>query len=96
MNGLAHDPWTINNLFRVAWTINVQEICTINELVQGSCTKNCLVSEVLHYKRPFTIKRLAITLMYCNRLQAWWSTQSRLATLLSSLIARRWVGLQTL
>ena len=34
--------------------------------------------------------------MYCNRLHAWWSTQSRLATLLSSLIARRWVGLQTL
>ena len=27
---------------------------------------------------------------------AWWSTQSRLATLLSSLIARRWVGLQNL
>ena len=42
------------------------------------------------------IKRLAITLMYCNRLHAWWSTQSRLATLLSSLIASRWVGLQTL
>ena len=42
------------------------------------------------------IKRLAITLMYCNRLHARWSTQSRLATLLSSLIARRWVGLQTL
>ena len=42
------------------------------------------------------IKRLAITLMYCNRLHAWWSTQSRLATLLCSLIARRWVGLQTL
>ena len=42
------------------------------------------------------IKRLAITLMCCNRLHAWWSTQSRLATLLSSLIARRWVGLQTL
>ena len=34
--------------------------------------------------------------MYCNRLHAWWSTQSRLATLLSSLIARGWVGLQTL
>ena len=32
----------------------------------------------------------------CNRLHSWWSTQSRLATLLSSLIARRWVGLQTL
>ena len=43
-----------------------------------------------------TIKRLAITLMCCSRLHAWWSTQSRLATLLSSLIARRWVGLQTL
>ena len=41
-------------------------------------------------------KKMAITLMYCNRLHAWWSTQSRLATLLSSLIARRWVGLQTL
>ena len=37
-----------------------------------------------------------ITLMYCNRVHAWWSTQSRLATLLSSLIARWWVGLQTL
>ena len=42
------------------------------------------------------IKRLAITLMFCNRLHAWWSTQSRLATLLSCLIARRWVGLRTL
>ena len=42
------------------------------------------------------IKRLAITLMYCNRLHAWWSTGSPLATLLSSSIARRWVGLQTL
>ena len=37
-----------------------------------------------------------VTLMYCNRLHAWWSTQSLLATLLSSLIARRWVRLQTL
>ena len=34
--------------------------------------------------------------MYCNRLHAWRSTQSRLTTLLSSLIARRWVGLQNL
>ena len=42
------------------------------------------------------IKRLAITLMYCNRLHAWWTTQSRLATLLFSLIAHWWVGLQTL
>ena len=42
------------------------------------------------------LKRLAITLIYCNRLHAGWSTQSQLATLLSSLIARLWVGLQTL
>ena len=34
--------------------------------------------------------------MYCNRLHAWWSTQTQLATLLSPLIARWWVGLQTL
>ena len=39
---------------------------------------------------------LVITLMYCNRLHAWWSTQLQLATLLSSLIPRRWVVLQTL
>ena len=37
------------------------------------------------------IKRLAITIMYCNRVHARWSIQSRLATLLSSLFARWWV-----
>ena len=36
-------------------------------------------------------KKFAITLMNCNRLHAWWSTQSWLAILLYSLIARRWV-----
>ena len=46
---------------------------------------------ISHYK-----KRLAITLMYCSRLHAWWSTHSRLVTLLYSLIARRWVGLQNI
>ena len=40
-------------------------------------------------------KVLVITLMYSSRLHAWWSTQSRLATLLSSLIARRQVGPQS-
>ena len=45
------------------------------------------IKMISHYKKR---------LMYCNRLHAWWSIQSRLATLLSSLIARRWVGLQTL
>ena len=34
--------------------------------------------------------------MYCNRLHTWWSTQSQLAILLSSIIARRWAGHQTL
>ena len=42
------------------------------------------------------IKRLAIALMYCNILHVGWSTQSRSATLLSSLIARGWDGLNTL
>ena len=42
------------------------------------------------------LKILTLTLMFCNRRHAWWSTQSQLATLLSSLIAHRWVGLQTL
>ena len=31
-------------------------------------------------------KRLAITLMNCNRLHAWWSTLSRLATLFVCLL----------
>ena len=34
---------------------------------------------------------LALKLMYYNRVHAWWYTQSRLATLLSSSIAHRWV-----
>ena len=42
------------------------------------------------------IKRFAIILMYCSRMHAWWLNRSRWATLLSSLIARWWVGLQTL
>ena len=42
------------------------------------------------------ISWMAITLMYCSRLHAWWSTQSRSATLLFSLIARQWVRLKTL
>ena len=46
---------------------------------------------ISHYK-----KIDYITLMYCNRLHAWWSTQSQLATLLSSLMSCRWVRLQTL
>ena len=41
-------------------------------------------------------KKIGYNINACNRLHNWWSTQSRFATLLSSLIARRWVGLQTL
>ena len=47
-------------------------------------------------KRVSNYKKIAKTLVYCKILHAWWSTKSRLATLLSSLIARWWVGLQTL
>ena len=49
-----------------------------------------IIKIISHYKK------MAITLMYCSSLHAWWSTQSWLATLLSSLIACWWVGLQTL
>ena len=48
-----------------------------------------LIKIISHYKKiGYNINVL--------QQHAWWSTQSRLATLLSSLIARRWVGLQTL
>ena len=39
---------------------------------------------------------IGYTLIYSNRLHAWWSAQSQLTTLIYSLIARRWVGLQTI
>ena len=39
------------------------------------------------------LKKIGYTLTNGNRLHAWWSTQSRLATLLSSLIACWLVGL---
>ena len=67
-----------------AWCINWRGLLAL-KVFQGSSLKLFPI-----------IKRLAITLVYCNRVHAWWSTQSRLANLLSSLIARRWVGLQTL
>ena len=47
-------------------------------------------------KQYLIMKGLATTLMLCNRLHAWCSTQSRLAALLSFLIACQWVGLKTL
>ena len=55
-----------------------------------------LINFQRHSLKWFPINILSITLMYCNRLHAWWSTHSLLATLLSSLIARWWEGLQTL
>ena len=59
------------------------------ETTPGNCVRALLYL-------PDNIIYKSITLMYYNRLHAWWSTQSRLATLLSSFIARRWVGLKTL
>ena len=68
----------------VTWCINQRRLLTLI-LFQRSSLKLFPI-----------IKNLAITLMYCNRLLGWWPTQSRLATLLSSSIARGLVGLQTL
>ena len=39
------------------------------------------------------VERLAVALVYCDGLHAWWSGQFHLAALLSSLVACRWVGL---
>ena len=41
-------------------------------------------------------KKIGYNINVLQQTACLWSTQSRLATLLSSLIARRWVGLQTL
>ena len=68
----------------VTWCINWRKLLAL-KIFQHSSLKQFPI-----------IKRLAITLMYCNRLHAWWSTQSWLASLLSSLIARQWVGFQSL
>ena len=62
----------------------------LKKIVYSSNFSAQFIKIISHYKR------LSITLMYCNRLHAWWSTQSRLATLLSSLISRLWVGHQIL
>ena len=61
-------------LHHVTWCINWRRLLTLI-IFQRSLLKQFPI-----------IKRLAITLMDCNRLHAWWSTQSRLATLLSSLM----------
>ena len=62
----------------------------LKKIVRSNNFSVQFIKIVSHYKI------MAKTLMYCNRLHAWWSTQSRFATLLSFLFACRWVGLQTL
>ena len=69
---------------RVTWCINWRRLLAVITFLRSSL------------KWFPIIKRLPITLMYFNRLHVCWSTKIRLVTLLSSLIARRWVGLQTL
>ena len=78
----AKDFRNLNSM--VTWCINWRRLLAL-VIIQRSTLKLFPI-----------IKRLAITFMYCNKLHAWWSTRSRLATLLSSLIACRLVGLQTL
>ena len=51
----------------------------------------CFVSYIIHENNC-----MCFSLEYAILCSLGFSTQSRLATLLSSLIARRWVGLQTL
>ena len=48
------------------------------------------IKVISHYKK------IGYNIMYCNRQHTWWSTQSRLATLLSSLNAHWRVGPQIL
>ena len=88
--------WYMNliwfDIFFQMWMCLFSHIVLKNDYVHFG---NCKYYVYIFYKVPI-IKRLAITSMYCNRLHAWWSTQSLLATLLFSLIAHRWVGLQTL
>ena len=78
----------------------IKDFQNLNSMVTWCINWRRLLALIIFQRSLFKyfpiIKRLVITLMYCNRLHAWWSTQSQLATLLSSLIARRWVGLQTL
>ena len=62
----------------------------LKEIVGSNIFSAQFIKIIFHYKK------IGYNIIYCSRLHAWWSTQSRLATLLSSLIARRWVGLQTL
>ena len=47
-------------------------------------------------KIMFHYKKNSYNINVLHRVHSWRSTQSRLAILLSSLIARPWVGLQTL
>ena len=67
-----------------------------------SCAKefrnlNSMVTWCINWRRLLALIFFQIGYnMYCNRLHAWLSAQSRVAILLSSLIARRWIGLQTL
>ena len=67
-------------------------LCNIWVWVSGYGQEN----HNIQIQRYLIIKRLVIPLLYCNRLHAWWSTQSRLATLLFSLIAHRLIRPQTL
>ena len=62
----------------------------LNKIVGSNNFSAQFIKTVTHYKK------LARTLMYGNRLHDWWSNHLLLVTLLSSLIALPWVGLQTL
>ena len=63
----------------------------------------CMCIHCAYLGRPYYITAFDGLIQYTIKtyqtfacMHAWWSTLSWLATLLSSFIARRWVGLQTL
>ena len=73
----ARDFLNLNSM--VTWGINWKRLLALM-IFQRTSLKWFLIK-----------KRLAIALMSCNRLHAWWSSPSR-----SQLISCQWVGLQTL
>ena len=73
-----------------------KDFLNLNSVVTGCINWRRLLDLIIFSAQFPIIKRFAITLMNCGRQHALWSTKSWLATLLSSLFARWWVGLQTI
>ena len=62
----------------------------LKKIVGSNIFSAQFIKIISHYKK------IGYNINVMQQTACWWSTQSRLATSLSSLIARLWVGLQTL